>query len=220
MTLRLTNIGQLATCPPDNPQQDAGLIADAALVIVDGRVAWSGPARQCPAEWKDAETEDCEGRLVIPGLVDCHTHLCFGGWRGDEFEMRLQGKSYQEIAAAGGGIRHTVGHTRESEDAELARNDGGGNETAARDADDRLPLVAIARDTPGKRTGVAVKLVPGNGEGFFGQCHGRLTLVFAQSRHIAGMSMRGKLGGPVMNNVPIGEISLRGSRRYLRCRGM
>ncbi len=121
MTLRLTNIGQLATCPPDNPQQDAGLIADAALVIVDGRVAWSGPARQCPAEWKDAETEDCEGRLVIPGLVDCHTHLCFGGWRGDEFEMRLQGKSYQEIAAAGGGIRHTVGHTRESEDAELAR---------------------------------------------------------------------------------------------------
>ncbi|KAA9131810.1 imidazolonepropionase [Marinihelvus fidelis] len=112
MSLRLTGIGQLATCPADNPQGDAGLVNDAELVIADGRVAWAGPAAQLPRQWASTEPWDCQGRLVIPGLVDCHTHLCFGGWRGDEFEMRLQGHSYQEIAAAGGGIRHTVKHTR------------------------------------------------------------------------------------------------------------
>jgi imidazolonepropionase len=63
---------------------------------------------------------DCGQRLVIPGLVDCHTHLCFGGWRGDEFEQRLQGKSYQEIAAAGGGIRSTVAATRAASPKELS----------------------------------------------------------------------------------------------------
>lgn len=120
MSLQLTNIGQLATCPADHAQQDAGLVSQAELIIDHDKVAWAGPAGQCPDQWASAESVDCEGRLVIPGLIDCHTHLCFGGWRGDEFEMRLQGRSYQEIAAAGGGIRHTVGHTRKTPDAELA----------------------------------------------------------------------------------------------------
>ncbi len=111
MTL-LRNIGQLATCSPEAVQQDAGLINDAALVFKDGEITWAGPEQQLPAHFAGQESVDCQQRLVIPGLVDCHTHLCFGGWRGDEFEMRLQGRSYQEIAAAGGGIRSTVAATR------------------------------------------------------------------------------------------------------------
>jgi len=108
----LRNIGQLATCPADNVQQDAGLIEDAALVFDQNGIIWTGSESQLPGAFAAHESIDCARRLVIPGLVDCHTHLCFGGWRGDEFEMRLQGRSYQEIAAAGGGIRSTVAATR------------------------------------------------------------------------------------------------------------
>ncbi|MDX2429005.1 MAG: imidazolonepropionase [Xanthomonadales bacterium] len=108
----LRNIGQLATCSADAAQQDAGLIGAAALVIEDERIAWAGSELQLPESYTHHESIDCGQRLVIPGLIDCHTHLCFGGWRGDEFEMRLQGHSYQDIAAAGGGIRSTVAATR------------------------------------------------------------------------------------------------------------
>ena len=110
----LRNIAQLATCPPDNLQQDAGLINNAALVWTDGTVRWAGPVGELPAEFRKETVLDCERRLVVPGLVDCHTHLCFGGWRGDEFDLRLRGASYQEIAAAGGGIASTVAATRGS----------------------------------------------------------------------------------------------------------
>jgi len=88
------------------------LIDNAALVFEDSRITWVGPEQELPDEFTDHDPVDCGQRLVIPGLVDCHTHLCFGGWRGDEFEMRLQGRSYQDIAAAGGGIRSTVKATR------------------------------------------------------------------------------------------------------------
>lgn len=115
----LRNIGQLAICSPDSAQQDAGLINDAALVFERERIAWAGTESQLPKVHANLESVDCGGRLVIPGLVDCHTHLCFGGWRGDEFEMRLQGRSYQEIAAAGGGIRSTVAATRSESAGQL-----------------------------------------------------------------------------------------------------
>ncbi len=108
----LRNIGQLATCPADAVQQDARLINNAALVYEDSGIVWVGSESQLPGSLVDHEFIDCGQRLVIPGLIDCHTHLCFGGWRGDEFEMRLQGHSYQDIAAAGGGIRSTVAATR------------------------------------------------------------------------------------------------------------
>ncbi len=108
----LRNIGQLATCPAIAAQQDAGLIDDAALVFEDSTIRWVGPEQQLPGSFADHHSVDCHQGLVIPGLIDCHTHLCFGGWRGDEFEMRLQGRSYQDIAAAGGGIRSTVTATR------------------------------------------------------------------------------------------------------------
>lgn len=115
----LCNIGQLATCPADSPQQDAGLIEDAALVFENNRIIWAGQGLHLPEDYLDHESVDCEQRLVIPGLIDCHTHLCFGGWRGDEFAMRLRGLSYQEIAAAGGGIRSTVKATRSSSTEQL-----------------------------------------------------------------------------------------------------
>ena len=117
----LQNIAELATCPPGNPQQNAGLVRDAALVIEGDCIAWTGPAGQLPGEFAGAERVDCGGRLLVPGLVDCHTHLCFGGWRGDEFELRLAGASYQEIASAGGGIRSTVEATRNGSTEELER---------------------------------------------------------------------------------------------------
>ncbi len=116
----LRNISQLATCPADAVQQDAGLINDAALVFEDNRIIWVGPEQQLPESFSEHEAIDCGQSLVIPGLIDCHTHLCFGGWRGDEFEMRLQGRSYQEIAATGGGIRSTVVATRAASAEELS----------------------------------------------------------------------------------------------------
>ena len=117
----LRNIGQLAICSADAAQQDAGLIGAAALVIEDERIAWVGSELQLPEHYSNHESIDCGQRLVIPGLIDCHTHLCFGGWRGDEFEMRLQGHSYQDIAAAGGGIRSTVAATRTNSAEQLLK---------------------------------------------------------------------------------------------------
>jgi imidazolonepropionase len=117
----LRNIAQLATCPTDNPQQDAGLIDNAAVVWRGEHIEWVGPALELPQAYKGEPVVDCERRLVIPGLVDCHTHLCFGGWRGDEFDLRLRGQSYQEIAAAGGGIASTVAATRAASTGSLLR---------------------------------------------------------------------------------------------------
>lgn len=121
----LRNIGQLAACPPDSPQSDAGLIEGAALAWRGERIEWLGRDGDLPEEFAREETLDCEARLVIPGLVDCHTHLCFGGWRSDEFEMRLKGRSYQEIAAAGGGITSTVKATRAASAGQLERRASG-----------------------------------------------------------------------------------------------
>ncbi len=117
----LRNISQLATCPVQTPQDDAGLISNAALVWAGESIQWVGPYQDMPDQYHSEKVIDCEQKLVIPGLVDCHTHLCFGGWRGDEFELRLQGASYQEIAAAGGGIASTVAATRGASLGELQR---------------------------------------------------------------------------------------------------
>lgn len=121
----LRNIGQLATCPPDAPQADAGLIDEAALAWHGDTVEWTGREEDLPLQLASEESYDCEGRLVIPGLIDCHTHLCFGGWRGDEFEMRLEGRSYQEIAATGGGIASTVAATRSAPAQDLEQRCNG-----------------------------------------------------------------------------------------------
>jgi imidazolonepropionase len=115
----LRNISQLAACPANGPQQDAGLLAEAAVAWSGDTISWVGPNDELPAEFSEHPAIDCQGQLVIPGLIDCHTHLCFGGWRGDEFESRLGGATYQEIAAAGGGIASTVSATRAASENEL-----------------------------------------------------------------------------------------------------
>jgi imidazolonepropionase len=117
----LRNISQLATCPPGNPQQDAGLLDNAAIAWTGTTISWVGCYQDLPSQFDEEPVIDCEKRLVIPGLIDCHTHLCFGGWRGDEFELRLKGASYQEIAAAGGGISSTVAATRAASGGKLQR---------------------------------------------------------------------------------------------------
>jgi len=118
----LRNIAELATCKPAPSQQDAGLIRNAALVWQADEIVWVGSANEIPAEFTDEQVIDCHGGLVVPGLIDCHTHLCFGGWRDHEFELRLAGASYQQIAQAGGGIRSTVAATRGASHGSLLRS--------------------------------------------------------------------------------------------------
>jgi len=89
-----------------------GLIDRAAVVLAGGRIAWVGPEADLPAEFARAPRRDLQGRLLTPALIDCHTHAVAGGHRAGEFEMRLNGASYEEVARAGGGIVSTVRATR------------------------------------------------------------------------------------------------------------
>ena len=106
----------LATFAGDAP---FGLIEDGALACVDGRIAWLGPMRELPSDAVAARTGDLGGALLTPGLVDCHTHLVFGGNRAHEFDMRLNGASYEDIAKSGGGIVSSVRATRAANEDEL-----------------------------------------------------------------------------------------------------
>lgn len=96
-----------------------GLCSDGAIVVADGNILWVGPSAELPADFRSLDREGLGGRLVTPALVDCHTHLIYGGNRAREFEMRLNGASYEEIAKAGGGINSTVQATRAASDDEL-----------------------------------------------------------------------------------------------------
>lgn len=89
-----------------------GLLNDAAIAIEKGRVSWVGAMTALPDAYAAWQREDLGGRLVTPGLIDCHTHIVHGGDRAAEFEMRLNGASYEEVARAGGGIVSTVTATR------------------------------------------------------------------------------------------------------------
>ncbi len=138
----LRNIGALAVCPMQGGQAHIHLIRNAAILWKGDTIQYAG-REDGLSDWllargmvnengnaggaanggmripEQTEVFDAEGRLVIPGLVDCHTHLAFGGWRADEFEMRSLGKSYEEIAAAGGGILSTMKATRQMTEDEL-----------------------------------------------------------------------------------------------------
>lgn len=96
-----------------------GLDGSDAVVLDGARIAWVGALGDLPAEFTSAEGVDLGGRVVTPALIDCHTHLVFGGHRAMEFEMRLNGASYEEVARAGGGIVSTVSATREASEADL-----------------------------------------------------------------------------------------------------
>ena len=89
-----------------------GLIERATIAIDGGLIAWAGPAKELPAEFRALPCHDHAGRLITPALIDCHTHIVHGGNRAREFEMRLNGASYEEVARAGGGIVSTVDATR------------------------------------------------------------------------------------------------------------
>lgn len=115
----LSNIGALARCLPAGAADDAGVIRAAALAWEGATLRWAGPESDLPAEFAGWPRQDAEERLVIPGLVDCHTHLAFGGWRADEFSQRVRGATYLEIAASGGGIASTVAKTRAATASEL-----------------------------------------------------------------------------------------------------
>ena len=101
-----------ATAATMTPGSDYGLIADAAVVIVGAQIAWIGATADLPAQYRTLEPQDLQGRLLTPAPLDCHTHVVFGGNRAAEFEQRLQGATYAEIARAGGGILSTVTATR------------------------------------------------------------------------------------------------------------
>ena len=96
-----------------------GLIPDAALVLEGDRIEWIGPQSDLPDDYAGLPARDLAGRLVTPALIDCHTHIVFGGTRATEFEMRLNGASYEDIARAGGGILSTVKATRAASEDEL-----------------------------------------------------------------------------------------------------
>src|ERR1039458_5186108 len=125
-SLAVVNIGQLVTVAgPARPRvgeelRELALVPDAALLVEDGRIISAGPYSQLRSHISaEATVIDAEGRCVTPGFVDAHTHLVFAGNRAAEFEQRIAGATYQQIAATGGGILSTVALTRAATEDEL-----------------------------------------------------------------------------------------------------
>ncbi|WP_076866848.1 imidazolonepropionase [Bradyrhizobium mercantei] len=114
---RIWHNARLATMRGD--RADLGEIEQGLIAARDGRIVYAGAQSDFPVDAAAVERIDCGGRWITPGLVDCHTHLVFGGNRAHEFELRLKGASYEEIARAGGGIVSTVAATRKAAEAEL-----------------------------------------------------------------------------------------------------
>ncbi len=126
MTLAVVNIGQLVTLAgPPEPRvgagmRELGIVPDGALLVEDGRIAAAGPYAELKERIsRGAEVIDAKGGCVTPGFVDAHTHLVFAGNRAAEFEQRIAGATYQEIAASGGGILSTVRATRAASEDDL-----------------------------------------------------------------------------------------------------
>jgi len=111
--LLLTHVGEIVTNDPAHGGL-IGRVEDAMLLIRGGRVRFAGPRRAMPGGQGDLPELDCGGRAVIPGFVDAHTHVVFGGYRAGELARRLRGESYEQILAAGGGIYSTVEATRDA----------------------------------------------------------------------------------------------------------
>ena len=112
---------RLATLIEGRP--GVGVVESGALAAREGRIAFVGREDELPAAWRaSARLVDCEGRWITPALIDCHTHLVYGGDRAHEFELRLAGATYEEIAREGGGILSTVRSTRDASEDELLRS--------------------------------------------------------------------------------------------------
>jgi imidazolonepropionase len=108
---------RLATLSPARP--GLGIVERGAVAALDGRIAFAGPVADLPSAWDAKQVIALDGRWITPGLVDCHTHLVYAGDRAQEFELRLSGASYEEIARAGGGILATVTATRAASERNL-----------------------------------------------------------------------------------------------------
>lgn len=122
MDLVVRNTSEIVTCDgmlSERAEETLGRIPHGAIAVENGRVAFVGPEAELPTISKETVVIDARGGFVGPGFVDCHTHVVFAGDRSDEFEQRCQGKTYLEIAAAGGGIARTVTATRNATEAEL-----------------------------------------------------------------------------------------------------
>ncbi|MBX3475568.1 MAG: imidazolonepropionase [Planctomycetes bacterium] len=126
--LVLENLHRIVTCAPPGVSGPllgermgdlAPVDGDLSVAVREGRVAFVGARANLPAEFKSAPRHDCRGLLLTPALIDCHTHPAFVRSRADEFELRLAGASYEQIAAQGGGILSSMKAVRESSDAEL-----------------------------------------------------------------------------------------------------
>ncbi|HEY1363643.1 MAG TPA: imidazolonepropionase [Xanthobacteraceae bacterium] len=120
MTVRFDAIwldGRLATLVAGKP--GLGIMEPGAVAAMDGRIAFVGSMRDLPSDWDAADRFRLDGRWITPGLIDCHTHLVYAGDRAHEFELRLAGASYEDIARAGGGILSTVKATRAASEDEL-----------------------------------------------------------------------------------------------------
>src|SRR5579871_4060052 len=125
-SLLLRNAAQLVCVSRQGERQkrghamrDLAVIENGAVLIRDDTIAWAGPTTDLPPLPPDTQEIDATGKTVLPGLVDSHTHLIFAGTREDEFELRLQGVSYQDIATRGGGINATVRRVREASREQL-----------------------------------------------------------------------------------------------------
>ena len=122
--LLITGIGRLVT---NDPQRDGllGIVTEAAVAARDGRIVWAGAESQLLRELRDLPEVGADGRAIIPGFVDSHTHLVFGGDRVDEFGRRMRGETYEQIMQAGGGITSTVAATRDTPTSRLASDAAG-----------------------------------------------------------------------------------------------
>ncbi len=124
--LIVAGAGEVLTCArtgaTSGPRSTLGLIPGGAVAAREGRIVWVGSddaLREEVSLMRGGQTVDADGRVVMPGLVECHAHLAFAGDRADEFQLRVTGATYQEVAAAGGGIVSTVRATREASDETL-----------------------------------------------------------------------------------------------------
>jgi imidazolonepropionase len=112
---------RLATLAPTQP--GLGVLESGAIAASQGRIVFAGAQHELPPAWRDGvRVVDCEGRWITPALIDCHTHLVYGGDRAREFELRLAGATYEEIAHKGGGIVSTVRATRAASEDDLVRS--------------------------------------------------------------------------------------------------
>ncbi len=119
MTRGRTVLSNLTAATMSAKEDGYGLIHDAAIAIEADKICWVGPLQDLPEDWNDVPRTDLNGCLATPSLIDCHTHIVYGGSRAREFEMRLNGATYEEIARSGGGIRSTVAATRSASEDEL-----------------------------------------------------------------------------------------------------